>query len=57
MQLAGHLLKQLVELKSSLFDLDDSDLVCLVDDAILDRHKFFSRKDIPKSLIKVLIEG
>ena len=57
MQLAGHLLKQIVELKSSLFDLDDSDLVCLVDDAILDRHKFFSRKDIPKSLIKVLIEG
>jgi len=57
MQLAGHLLKQLVELKSSLFDLDDSDLVCLIDDTILDRHKFFSRKNISKSLIKVLIEG
>lgn len=57
MQLAGHLLKQLLELKSSLFDLDDSYLVCLVDDAILDRHKFFSRKNIPKSLIEVLIEG
>ena len=57
MQLAGHLLKQLLKLKSSLFDLDDSYLVCLVDDAILDRHKFFSRKNIPKSLIEVLVEG
>jgi len=57
MQLSGHLLKQVVELKSPLFYLNDSDLICLVNDTILDRHKFFSRKDIPKSFIKILIEG
>lgn len=56
MQFAGHLMKQVMELESTLIYLDKGNLVGLIYDSVLDWYEFFSWQDIPESSIKVLIE-
>jgi hypothetical protein len=55
-QFAGHLMKQVMELESTLIYLNKGNLVGLIYDSVLDWYEFFSWQDIPESSIKVLIE-
>ena len=56
MQLAGHLLQQLLEWEGALRNLDQGNSVGLIDDAVLHWHELLRWKDILEGLVKFLVE-